>query len=234
LTYLIGDQMLKFEVDTLDGLDDGVKALYQPHGNKFRLAVEGIDPADELKEALRKEREERAAAKAKLKELEDKRVAEENDRLTKAGEFEALYKKATESSAATAKELQELKDKIATKEREATAEQIAGIKTRDTARFELLKKEALRFVQYTPEGIKINGDDGSAMTAEQVADHLAKKYPFLADGNQASGGGANGTHNNGGAMKKFTEYSAAELSAIRKDTPETYDRLLSEHQRSKS
>ena len=69
MTYLIGDQMLKFEVDTLDGLDDGVKALYQQHGNKFRLAVEGIDPADELKEALRKEREERAAAKANLKEF---------------------------------------------------------------------------------------------------------------------------------------------------------------------
>jgi len=30
---LIGDQMaLKFEVDTLEGLDDGVKALYVAHG----------------------------------------------------------------------------------------------------------------------------------------------------------------------------------------------------------
>jgi hypothetical protein len=226
--------MLKFEVDALDGLEEATKALYQPHGNKFRLAVEGLDPADELKEALRKEREERAAAKAKLKEFEDRRVAEENDRLTKAGEFEALYKKATESASTTAKELQELKDKIATKEREATAAQIAGGLTRDTARAELLKKEALRFVQYTPEGVKINGEDGAALTVEQLGKALATKYPFLVDGNQASGGGANGTHNNGGAMKKFTEYSAAELSVIRKDTPETYDRLLSEHQRSKA
>jgi hypothetical protein len=224
---------LKFEVDSLEGLDDGVKALYVAHGAKFRLAVEGIDPADELKEALRKEREERAAAKAKLKELEDKRVAEENDRLTKAGEFEALYKKATESASATAKELQELKDKIATKEREATAAQIAGGLTRDTARAELLKKEAIRFVQYTPEGIKINGEDGAALTAEQLGKHLATKYPFLVDGNQASGGGASGTHNSGGATKKFTDYSASELSAIRKESPEVYERLVTEHKRSK-
>ena len=43
---------LKFEIDTLDGLDDGLKPLYEAKDGKYRLIVEGIDPADELKKAL--------------------------------------------------------------------------------------------------------------------------------------------------------------------------------------
>jgi hypothetical protein len=40
---------LVFEVESLDGVDEGFKSLYQEHNGKYRLAVEGIDPADELK-----------------------------------------------------------------------------------------------------------------------------------------------------------------------------------------
>ena len=36
--------MLKFEVDSLEGLDESVKCLYEQKGERFRLKVEGIDP----------------------------------------------------------------------------------------------------------------------------------------------------------------------------------------------
>ena len=44
---------LKFEIDSLDGVGEAVKGFYTKHGDKYRLDVEGIDPADELKEALK-------------------------------------------------------------------------------------------------------------------------------------------------------------------------------------
>ena len=52
----VHNMALQFEVETLEGIDEGLHGLYAEHNGKFRLSVSGIDPADELKEALRKER----------------------------------------------------------------------------------------------------------------------------------------------------------------------------------
>jgi len=184
--------MLKFEVETLEGVDEAHKPLYVVHGDKFRLAVEGLDPADQLKEALRKEREEKAAAKSKLSEFEAAAAEAEQKRQQERGEFKALWEKEQEQRTLTAKELTDLKDKIATGERQQVAHKMAMTLTRDASRAELLKKEALAYVVYTPDGIKINGPAGDAWTEKQLAEHLASVYPFLVDGNQASGGGAAG------------------------------------------
>lgn len=81
---------LKYEVDDVSELDEGVQKLYEKGDDgKYRLQVEGIDDGAELKEALRKEREDRKAAKAKLKELEEEkqRMEEEAEEAkTKAAE----------------------------------------------------------------------------------------------------------------------------------------------------
>lgn len=64
--------MLKFQLDSLDGLDDSVKSLYQEKDGKFQLAVEGMpDSQDEdisgLKSALQKLKSERTTLKDELK-----------------------------------------------------------------------------------------------------------------------------------------------------------------------
>ena len=73
--------MLSFEVDTLDGVEEQFKPLYEEKGGKYRLKVTGIDPADELKEALRKERDDRKAANAKLSDYEKAQAESEAKRL---------------------------------------------------------------------------------------------------------------------------------------------------------
>jgi hypothetical protein len=223
--------MLKFEIDksSHESLDDSIKALYQPHGDGYRLAVEGIDPADELKNALRKEREEKAEAKKRLQEIENAQTEAGRLAAEQRGEFEKLYKQEQEAKGKYAAELETLKQAIANEKRETTALSIVSTLTTDKARAELLRKEALQFVTYTPDGVKINGPDGAALTAEQLQQHLAKTYPFLVDGSKATGGGASGAKPGGASGKKFTEYTGAELSAIRKDNPAEYDRLKSEH-----
>lgn len=198
--------MLKFAIskDDHSALDDALKAFYEPHGEGFRLSVEGLDPADELKEALRKEREEKAAAKKRLKEIEDAQSEAGRLAAEQRGEFEKLYKQEQEAKGKYAAELEQLKNTIANKEREATAMSIVSTLTTDKARAELLRKEALQFVTYTPEGIKINGPDGAALTAEQLQQHMTKNYPFLVDGSKASGGGATGSQGGGAASQTRT------------------------------
>lgn len=221
---------LKFEIDSLETVEEGVRALYKQHSSgKFRLDVDGIDPADELKEALRKEREERAAAKSKLSEYEQQQAELERKRLEEAQQFERLYKTEQEAKATTAKELAELKQKIADKERNENAQSVVTKLTRDTARAELLNDKALQFIHHTPEGIKINGPDGQAWNAEQLQAHLAERYPFLVDGNQASGGGAAGGKGGGAVTKKFNEMTGGELAELRQRNPAEYERLKAAH-----
>lgn len=216
--------MLKFEISSLEGLDDGIKGLYERVGDAYRLRVEGIDPADELKEALRKERDERKAAKDKLAEFERQQLETEAKRLEETQQFEALYKNTKAELEKRAAELDDFKRKIADKERAELANQLSGALTRDTARAELLKKEALAYIQHTPDGVVISGPDGT-MNTEQLGKLLAERYPFLVDGNQSSGGGAAGGSYGGGAAKKFHEYTGAELVDIRKKDPAMYERL---------
>jgi flagellar biosynthesis GTPase FlhF len=220
---------LKFEIDSLEGVDESLRTLYQEHQGKFRLKVEGIDPADELKEALRKEREERAAAKQKLSEYEKQQAEAETKRMAERQEFEKLWKAEQEKGTKTLAELDELKRKIADKERREVSGEVVTALTRDTARAELLTDRALQFIHHTPEGVKINGPDGEAWDAKRLGEYLSSKYPFLVDGSQANGGGAAGGKGGGAVSKKFHEMTGAELSALRQSNPAEYERLKKAH-----
>lgn len=223
---------LKFEItkDEYEQLDEGQQALYDAHGDGYRLQVEGIDPADELKEALRKEREERAEAKRKLQEYETEAERKERERLEQRQEWETLAKSEREQREKSDKELAELRDKVANGERTLTAEGIVAAlidkeATNGVQRYGLLKKEAMQYIAHTPEGVKINGPDGEAWDSKALGKYLSEQYPFLVDGSKASGGGAPGNNGGGAVTKKFEEMSGAELSALRKENPEDYQRL---------
>lgn len=222
---------LKFEIDqeAFDALEESQQSLYEKRGEGYRLQVEGIDPADELKEALRKEREERAEAKRKLEEFEASHTEAERKRLEEKQEFETLYKQEAEGKTKLAQELDELKRNIAERERGESAMSVTGQLTRDTAREKLLRKEAMQFIHHTPEGVKINGPNGEAWDAEKLSAYLKEQYPFLVDGKQSSGGGAAGQKGGGAVTRKFNEMSGAELSQLRKESPEEYQRLRDEY-----
>lgn len=185
---------LKFEVDSLEGVDDAIKPLYQEHNGKFRLAVEGIDPADELKNALSREREERKSAKQRAEELQKALEAKELAELEGQKKYEELYKREQETRNKTTAELELLRKSIAERELSESALKVAGSLTRDAAKADLLKKEAMAYAVHSADGVKFTVD-GVDVTAEQLQQHLAKQYPFLADGVQSSGGGASGGSN---------------------------------------
>lgn len=195
--------MLEYKIDAagFEALDEATRGFYKETNEGYRLEVTGTDDAKELKEALRKEREERAAAKKKLAEIEKEAQDAEAKRQQEKGEFEELWKKEQEKSTKTASELQTLRDKIANGLRERAALEVAATLTKDMKRADILKKESLPFIVHTDDGVKINGPDGDAWTPAQLGEHLSKTYPFLADGVQSSGGGASGG-GGGGATSK--------------------------------
>lgn len=227
---------LKFEItkEEFEALDEAQQALYAAKGDGYQLEVEGIDDGAELKEALRKEREERAAAKKRAQELETEKEQAERERLEKQQEWEQLSKTERERADRTEKELAELRDKVANSARDSEASTIcAGLIDKEATggvqRYNLLTKEAKQFISHTPEGIKINGPDGEAWTAKQLGDHLSQQYPFLVDGSKASGGGAPGSSGGGAVTKKFDQMSGAELKDLRAKDPDAYQRLRDEY-----
>lgn len=225
--------MLKFEIsqEEFEALDEGQQALYDKHGDGYRLQVEGIDPADELKEALRKEREDRAEAKRRLQELEETQTEAERRRLEEKEEYQTLYQKEQERRTSTEKELAELRDKVANSTREGEAAAIcAALIDKEAAggvqRFSLLKKEAMQYIAHTPEGVKINGPDGEAWTAKQLGEHLSNEYPFLVDGSKASGGGAPGSSGGGAVRKKLKDMNQDERMQWKQEDPEGFRKAL--------
>lgn len=183
-----------------------------------------VDDANELKEALRKEREEHKSAKQKAKELEDAKNAVEEERLLKQQEFEKLWNAEKASKEQTFKELTELKEKIANKEREALADKVIIGLTKDTGRAELLKRIGLDFIQATPDGIGII-IDGVMADEGKLSSYLTEKYPFLVDGHNSSGGGAKGSSASFGG-KKWSEMTEAEHVALFKKDKDAAMKLI--------
>lgn len=209
--------MLKFEIETLEGVDESVAGFYEKHGDKYRLKVEGLDPADELKEALRKEREERKAAKERAEALEREARERADEAARKKGDTEALEKSWQEKLAKREAELTE-----ALKAREAklteltvgaTASKLAGelavpgsadvLLPHITSR---LRYEEGKVVVLDPEG------KPSALTPDELKQQISedKRFAPLIVGSRASDGGAIGSQGGGAAKSdNLTEQAMA-------------------------
>lgn len=99
---------LKLSVESLEGLDEPLKALYAKQADgKFRLSVDGLEDTSGLKNALSSERSAREALEKKLKEYDGIDVTEvhemlkhfqsnEEAKLVKEGKIDAVIEKRME------------------------------------------------------------------------------------------------------------------------------------------
>lgn len=213
---------LDFEVDSLDSIPDNVRPLYKEHGGKFRLAVRGIDPADELKNALQRERDERKSAKARASELESELESIRTQSMEKNREFESLWKSEKAKATDWQTKFETLQKQTADKERMSVALGIARGITKDPVREELLIEKIMSATAYVDGQVQFSGEVGS--TAEQVQKYFVTKYPFLADGLQSSGGGATGG-TSAKAGEKFSDFTPEQLAQIRRENPTRYEQL---------
>lgn len=176
---------LKFEVEKLDEIPEELQPLYTENNGKFRLQVEGIDPADELKRALAAERQESKSAKAKLAEAERLREEAERKKLEENKQYEELWRKEKEEKSRIASEYESAR-------KEAFVDLQISKLTSDSNRAKILKREMLDNVGISEGKISIIGLPGIG-TADELLAHYREQFSFLVDGSKASGGGASGS-----------------------------------------
>lgn len=88
---------LKLTVDSVEGLDDATKALYQQKDGKFVLDVDGIEDTSALKGALQKERKAAETAAKQVKRYEALGKTPEEIEELLAAHAKAEEKKATDA-----------------------------------------------------------------------------------------------------------------------------------------
>lgn len=179
---------LEFELDSLDGLEEKTAGYYSEHNGKFRLRVSGLDPLDELKGALSKERIETKRLKGKisgLKNVED------------ASDFKVLYENGLV-------ELQEAKSNHDSFVTQTNSESIArhalsiakSLSKNDDSKRDLLSEKISEYVAIE-NGKVVLKLDGVEVDSSKIKDKVIGQFPYLCDGNQSSGGGAIGNSSGG-------------------------------------
>ena len=236
--------MLKFEIDAIDDLDDAVKALYEPAGEKYRLKVDGVpagikpEDFDALKSSV-----ERLEAKNRELLEEKKRAKQEAeqaalDAAKKGGDVEALEKSWQQKVQAIE---QDLAAKIAQYER-MVSDMTSGAEAIRAASELALSGSADVLLPHIQRRLSTEVKDGkaivrvldadgrpSAMSIADLKKEIAANPAFapILVGARANGSGPPGRPGSA-AGKKFNEIPSGELAQLRRQNPAEYERLKAE------
>jgi hypothetical protein len=212
---------LDYEVDSIDALDEPLKALYSQGDNgKFQLSVQGIpQPAHEDVSGLKKKVDEllaeKKAADASRKKAEEEARKASEEAARKSGDVGALEKSWQEKFNATQAEkdaeIQRLNgsltgvlvDSVATR----LAAEIALPGSAGVLLPHIRSRLTVDYVDGNPV-TRVLGTDGkpSAATVDELKAEFASNKAFapIVAGTKASGGGAAGAGSGGGAAKTIS------------------------------
>jgi len=250
--------MLKRILETLDGLDEAVKAFYkQGADGKFVLQVDGKDVEDvtALKNAKEHEKNLRVAAEndakaakdaataatAQIETLTNDLTAAKADKGKDVQAIEASWQQKLDAAINAAKNetsslTGEIERLLVTNTAVATAAEISTVPElfQDVIQ-KRLKVEKGADGRYFTRVLDEAGAP-SAKTLDELKQELLAnpKYAAIIISGKGSGGGAGGPGSGGGAAeKKWLDHTDEELIALRKEDPARYDRLRAEHQKGK-
>lgn len=210
---------LKFQLDTLEGVDDSVKALYVEKDGKFVLGIEGLPQPEDvsgLKSKVEELLSEKKAAEKARREAEDAARAEREEAARKSGNVEELEKSWSEKYNRREAELNSTLEQ----ERATLSGQIrdltVGRTATDIASALAILGSAKALLPHIERRLSVEQRDGkpvvvvldqqgklSAATLDELKAEFANDSAFapLIAGSKASGGGAAGAGNGGGAAK---------------------------------
>ena len=210
------------KVWTAEEVEAEVKGLKVTNENLKAEKQEALDKAKEAKEQVREAEEAKAKAEGDNETL--RRIAEEREG-EKRQAVEEERKKFSDLLTMTKKEkidnfLTKILDDVKTADDTARKHLRKLIRSDYEFDFDLDKGE-----------FKVTGDGvTSAEDLKKVLSESGEYKRYLA-GSGANGGGATGGKPSGAGTKKFNEYSGSELSAIRRENPQEYERLKTEFYR---
>ena len=224
--------MLKFLLDSLDGLDDATKALYVEKDGKFQLDIDGLEDTGALKRAKDHEKQARQAAETKANELTTQLTAlqeqitqNEDDKARGNGDIDALE---NSWKAKLANRETELKTQI-----EGLTGNLKGLLVDNEATrlaAELAGESASLILPHIKGRLGVTEKDGKQVTAvfdtqgqlsALTLDELKKEFadnPAFAPvivGSRASGGAGGSNRGNFGASSNQSNATSNYLSQIR-------------------
>ena len=211
--------MLKFQLDTLDGVDDTVRALYTEKDGKFVLGIEGLPQPEDvsgLKSKVQELLDEKKAADKARKDAEEQARLEREEAARKSGNVEELEKSWSEKYNRREAELNGMLEQergtLSTQIRDLTV----GRTATDIASALAIPGSAKALLPHIERRLSVEQRDGkpvvvvldqqgklSAATLDELKAEFANDTAFapLIAGSKASGGGAAGAGGGGGAPK---------------------------------
>lgn len=210
---------LKYQLDTLDGLDDSVKSLYTEKEGMFVLGIEGLPQPEDvtgLKSKVEELLGEKKAAEKARKDAEEQARLEREEAARKSGNVEELEKSWSEKYNRREAELNGMLEQergtLSTQIRDLTV----GRTATDIASALAIPGSAKALLPHIERRLSVEQRDGkpvvvvldqqgklSAATLDELKAEFANDTAFapLIAGSKASGGGAAGAGGGGGAAK---------------------------------
>lgn len=230
--------MLKFQLDSLEGLEPAVAAMYEEKDGKFVLKVEGIpQPEDttglrnKVEELLREKKDE----KARREQAEEAARIAAEEAARKNGDTEALdrswnekYSKALGEKDQTLTALQAQVHALTVG---ATAARLAGelaVQGSSAVLQRLIEPRLSMDMRDGKPVVVVLDNEGrpTALTPDELKNEIisdAALAPLVA-GSKATGGGAAGSKG-GGAAKTWDQLSGMERVELRRTNPAEHARL---------
>jgi len=191
---------LKFEIDSLEGLDSSLHSQYVKTDTGYRLDIDGLEDTNGLKTALVKERESNKEAKAKLAELERLRDEAERKAMEENGRYKELSEKERTDKIQAEQRYQELQKKVAEKTRDIMVRDLAQSMTTDVVELDIIVRFSADYVSIEGEEVKFS------RPIEEIKTEMAKFVRSKANG---SNDGGNTKGNGDTQPKTFKERQAA-------------------------
>jgi len=241
---------LKYVVDSLDTVEEAVRSLYvaNPEGG-FKLAVDGVDDAAELKRAKAHEVEARKKAEKELKELRDaQKASDEEARLAreeaarKSGDAAALERSWTEKmNKALADKEAEYQPQVQSLQGDVERLLIDNVAQSMAGSIAIQGSEAL-LIPHIKARLRVEVRDGqrttvvvdaagkpSAATLDDLKKEFAgnKAFAPVIVGSKASGGGAGGAGGGGAPhnLKRSTMSNAVKAAYIEEHGKDAFFKL---------
>jgi hypothetical protein len=211
--------MLKFQLDSLEGVDESVRALYTEKDGKFVLGIEGLPQHEDVSGLKAKVDEllgEKKLAEKKAREAEELARTEREEAARKSGNVEELERSWSEKYNRREAELNGTLEQ----ERSTLSGQIrdltVGRTATDIASALAIPGSAKALLPHIERRLSVEQRDGkpvvvvldqqgklSAATLDELKAEFANDTAFapLIAGSKASGGGAAGAGGGGGAAK---------------------------------
>lgn len=181
--------MLKFQIDSLEGLDASLHGFYDKTDTGYQLKVDGLEDTGGLKTALQKERESNKDAKQRLAELERQREEAEKKVLEEQGKYKELSEKERADKLLAEQKLAELQRKISEKTRDIMVRDLASSMTSDSVELDIIVKFSSDYV--TIEGDEVKFSKPIEEIKTEMSRFIRSKAKGSGDGGNDGKGGGN-------------------------------------------